>query len=149
VEVNAGLKVGETSTTITVVAGANQLQPDDTAISTVVDQQRTVDLPLNGRNAANLVLLSGASAPTGNGNMISNKTYGGTGTSAIGGSLNIAVAGGQGNQINYLLDGGHHNDLFTNVNMPFPFPDALQDLVFRRRVSRPSMAFTPTLRSIS
>jgi hypothetical protein len=127
VEVNAGLKVGETSTTITVVAGANQLQTDDTAISTVVDQQRTVDLPLNGRNAANLVLLSGASAPTGNGNMTSNKTYGGTGTSAIGGSLNIAVAGGQGNQINYLLDGGDHNDSFTNVNMPFPFPDALQE----------------------
>jgi hypothetical protein len=59
VEVNAGLKVGETSTTITVVAGANQLQTDDTAIPTVVDRQRTVDLPLNGRNAANLVLLSG------------------------------------------------------------------------------------------
>ncbi|SEF77679.1 Carboxypeptidase regulatory-like domain-containing protein [Bryocella elongata] len=126
-EVDAPLTVGSTQITVTVDATAAQVQTEDTSISTVVDQNRVVDLPLNGRNAANLVLLSGASAPTVNGNMTSTKSYGSTGTSAIGGSLNIAVAGGQGNQINYLLDGGDHNDSFSNVNMPFPFPDALQE----------------------
>jgi outer membrane receptor protein involved in Fe transport len=126
-EVDAPLAVGSAETTITVDATASQVQTEDTAISTVVDQSRVVDLPLNGRNAANLVLLSGASAPTVNGNMTSTKSYGSTGTSAIGGALNIAVAGGQGNQINYLLDGGDHNDSFSNVNMPFPFPDVLQE----------------------
>ena len=126
-DIGAVLKVGSVSESVTVTEGAAQVQTEDTAISTVVDQRRIVDLPLNGRNAADLVLLSGASAPTTNGDMTTNKTYGSTGTSAIGGSLNIAVAGGQGNQINYLLDGGDHNDSFSNVNMPFPFPDVLQE----------------------
>ncbi|MFC6647189.1 carboxypeptidase regulatory-like domain-containing protein [Granulicella cerasi] len=126
-EVDIPLAVGSAETTVTVNAAAAQVQTDDTAIATTVDQSRVVDLPLNGRNAANLVLLSGASAPTVNGNMTSTKSYGSTGTSAIGGALNIAVAGGQGNQINYLLDGGDHNDSFSNVNMPFPFPDVLQE----------------------
>src|SRR6202022_2824365 len=36
-------------------------------------------------------------------------------------------AGGQGNGTNYLLDGGDNISNFTNVNMPFPFPDALQE----------------------
>ncbi len=125
--VDGSMQVGAVTDTISVVAGATEVQTEDTAISTVVDQARVVDLPLNGRNAANLVLLSGASAPTTNGNMTSTKSYGSTGTSAIGGALNIAVAGGQGNQINYLLDGGDHNDSFSNVNMPFPFPDVLQE----------------------
>jgi len=37
------------------------------------------------------------------------------------------VAGGQANGINYLLDGGDNNDAFSNVNLPLPFPDALQE----------------------
>jgi hypothetical protein len=39
----------------------------------------------------------------------------------------MSVAGGQGNGTNYLLDGGDNNDTFSNVNLPFPFPDALQE----------------------
>jgi Carboxypeptidase regulatory-like domain len=63
-EVNAPLTVGSTDTTVTVNGSTAQVQTDDTSIATVVDQSCVVDLPLNGRNAANLVLLSGASAPT-------------------------------------------------------------------------------------
>ena len=37
------------------------------------------------------------------------------------------MAGGQGNGVNYLLDGGDNNDAFSNVNLPIPFPDALQE----------------------
>src|ERR1019366_5915592 len=42
-------------------------------------------------------------------------------------TLLISVAGGQGNGITYLLDGGNHNDAFNNLNLPLPFPDALQE----------------------
>ena len=39
----------------------------------------------------------------------------------------VSVSGGQENGNNYLLDGGDHNDSHSNVNLPFPFPDALQE----------------------
>jgi hypothetical protein len=42
-------------------------------------------------------------------------------------SVTISVAGGQANGTNFLLDGGDNNDAFSNVNLPFPFPDALQE----------------------
>jgi hypothetical protein len=43
------------------------------------------------------------------------------------GANSIAVAGGQPDTTNYLMDGGDNNDSFSNVNLPFPFPDALQE----------------------
>ena len=40
-------------------------------------------------------------------------------------SVVVSVAGGMGNATDYRLDGGDHNDYMTNVNLPFPFPDAV------------------------
>src|SRR5438876_3887552 len=31
------------------------------------------------------------------------------------------------NGLTYMLDGGTHNDPFNNLNLPLPFPDALQE----------------------
>jgi len=42
-------------------------------------------------------------------------------------STTISVGGGQINGTAYLLDGGDNTDTMTNVNLPFPFPDALQE----------------------
>src|SRR5205823_11722419 len=39
----------------------------------------------------------------------------------------ISIAGGLSNGSTYLLDGGTHNDPYNNLNLPFPFPDALQE----------------------
>ena len=79
-----------------------------------------VELPLNGRQATQLVLLSGAATDTYKGaDLVTSKNYYSSDT--------ISVAGGQANGTNYLLDGGDNNDAFSNVNNPFPFPDALQE----------------------
>ena len=43
------------------------------------------------------------------------------------GSGTFSVAGGSANGVNFLLDGGDNNDAFSNVNMPIPFPDAVQE----------------------
>jgi len=85
----------------------------------VIDERRITELPLNGRQATDLIVISGAATPTPNANMISSKNYPS--------STTMSVAGGQGNGTNYLLDGGDNTSNFTNVNMPFPFPDALQE----------------------
>ena len=37
------------------------------------------------------------------------------------------MAGSAANGINFLLDGGDNNDAFSNVNLPIPFPDAVQE----------------------
>ena len=126
-EITAPLSIGSTDSVVNVEAGASQVQTEDNSINTVIDQSRTVDLPLNGRNAANLVLLSGSAAPTVTGHVASSSSYGSIGVNAIGGAVAISVAGGQSNQINFLLDGGDNNDPAFNTNLPFPFPDALQE----------------------
>ena len=97
----------------------------DTSVSTVIDSQRVVELPLNGRQVTSLVLLSGASAnASAVGDLVGSKTYG---SANIAGSTAISVAGGQANGTNFMLDGGDNNHNYSNVNLPFPFPDAIQE----------------------
>src|SRR6202023_4081849 len=50
-----------------------------------------------------------------------------TGSKNFYSSVSISVAGGQVNGVNYLLDGADNNHAITNVNLPIPFPDALQE----------------------
>jgi Carboxypeptidase regulatory-like domain len=120
VQINITLEVGSASEHIDVSADAAMVQTQDTAISQVIDQRRIVDLPLNGRQATDLILISGGAAqPPNSTRVITTHDY----PSAVG----ISVAGGQINGNNYLLDGADHNDSHSNVNMPFPFPDALQE----------------------
>jgi len=95
------------------------VQTQQNTISQVVDQQRIVDLPLNGRDPTQLITISGAS--------INHSDGTNTGSKSFFSSQSISIAGSAGNETNYLLDGGDNNDSFTNVNMPFPFPDALAE----------------------
>src|SRR3989454_10072416 len=91
----------------------------ETSVSQVVNQQRIIELPLNGRQATELVLLSGASVIPPNAGIVSSKNHPS--------SQVISVAGGQANGTYYMLDGGDHNDPFGGINLPLPFPDALQE----------------------
>jgi hypothetical protein len=119
VQVNVALEVGAVSQELKVTADAAMVETQDTSISEVIDQRRIIDLPLNGRQATDLILLSGGAALPPGGRATGAHDY----VSAVG----ISVSGGQVNGNNYLLDGGDHNDSHTNVNLPFPFPDALQE----------------------
>ncbi len=118
-QVNVTLKVGAVSDKVEVEADVNMVQTQQNSISQVVDQERIVELPLNGRDPTQLITISGAAIDHVDGTNISNKSFYT--------SHSIAVAGSAGNTTNYLLDGGDNNDSFTNVNMPFPFPDALAE----------------------
>lgn len=114
---NVKLAVGEASQQVDVTSDANVVATDDTSVSQVIDHQRIVELPLNGRQATQLILLSGAATVTPSGDLTSSKNYPS--------STTMSIAGGQGNGTNYLMDGGDNNDPWSNVNMPFPFPDVL------------------------
>jgi hypothetical protein len=121
VQVNVTLQLGTVAQELRVSANAVMVETQDTSISQVVDQRRIVDLPLNGRQATDLILLSGGAVipPNAAGRVITTHDY----PTAVG----VSVSGGQINGNNYLLDGGDHNDSHSNVNLPFPFPDALQE----------------------
>jgi hypothetical protein len=119
VTINVTLRLGSLSQQVQVQANASMVQTQNAAVSNVVDQQRVVDLPLNGRQATQLILISGASTMAPGGDLRGSKNFYS--------STTISVAGGQANGTNYLLDGGDYNDTMTNVNLPFPFPDAIQE----------------------
>ena len=119
VTVDVTMQVGNVSEHVEVSAQTSLVETRDNTISQVIDEQRISELPLNGRQPTQLILLSGAALTTPGGGMVGSKNYFS--------SVTISVAGGQANGINYLLDGGDHNDSMTNVNMPIPFPDALQE----------------------
>lgn len=119
VQVNVTLQLGSVRETVEVTASAAMLETKENSVSQVIDTRRIEDLPLNGRQPTQLILLSGAALTAPSGGMTGSKNYFS--------STTISVAGGQANGVNYLLDGGDNNDSFTNVNLPIPFPDALQE----------------------
>ena len=92
-------------------------------LSQVIEHTRVTDLPLNGRNAADLTLLvpGAVSANSNNSGALQGDTK------QIPGAEAIAVNGARPDQIGYNLDGANNEDLMSNVNLPFPFPDALQE----------------------
>ncbi|ADV82916.1 TonB-dependent receptor [Terriglobus saanensis SP1PR4] len=118
-QVNAALTVGKSSDHVDVQAQGVALETETSSFKQVIDQARITELPLNGRQATQLILISGGAVTAPTGDIIGSKNYFS--------STVIAVAGGQGNYNNYVLDGGNHVDSFTNVNLPYPFPDALRE----------------------
>ncbi|HSU18967.1 MAG TPA: carboxypeptidase-like regulatory domain-containing protein, partial [Acidobacteriaceae bacterium] len=120
---NPKLTIGGTTQTVEVSTAPPQIDTTTGTVSEVIDRQRVVDLPLNGRNAASLMLLvAGVGDATKEGNGV-DQGNGKTFPAAV----VITSNGTLPNQSNYLLDGGNNVDELTNVNAPFPMPDALQE----------------------
>jgi hypothetical protein len=120
VAINVSMTVGAATETVSVAADAAMVQTQQNNVSQVIDQRRIIEMPLNGRNPMQLITISGGSVNHSDGTNTGAKSF-------LPAAQSIAVAGAAGNQTNYLLDGGDNNDAFTNVNLPFPFPDALQE----------------------
>ncbi len=115
--INTTMAIASLSEAVQVEAAAPLVETRSPGIATVIDNQRVVELPLNGRQTLDLVLLTGMAAPSGN--------LGGIRGSS--GLTTISVAGGLPNGTTYTLDGGNHNDPLNNAPKPFPFPEALQE----------------------
>ena len=114
--IDATLLVGGLEQTVTVEGAGPLVDVRSSGIRTVVRNEEILALPLNGRNPAELVTTTGASVHTTT-----------AGVTALPGGMGISVAGGQSFGVMYLLDGAMHNSPQNNLNLPFPFPDALQE----------------------
>jgi outer membrane receptor protein involved in Fe transport len=113
------LQLGAVSQQVQVEASALTVETRSSGVGQVVDQQRVVDLPLNGRNPTDLIYLAGAAAQAPNADLVSTKNYPN--------EAPISVAGGAATGTTYMMDGGSHNDPLNNLALPLPFPDALQE----------------------
>ena len=117
------LVVGSTAETVTVTDAAPLVETNNATLGVVVQHDSVVDLPLNGRNFAQLgTLIPGVvAAPSGLGGAQGNATVGGFGDTT--GSFNV---NGMRNQSNsFLLDGANNNDSFNTGFVMRPPPDAI------------------------
>jgi hypothetical protein len=122
---NAVLQIGQASQTVSVEADAVQVDTVTGTLSQVVDSARVNDLPLNGRNPAQLTTLVAGVVSTPN-----DGTDAGY-TKSFPVVVEISANGSLSGQTVYLLDGADNVDNYTDANQPFPFPDALQEFSFQ------------------
>jgi hypothetical protein len=113
------MQLGELTETVSVEASAPLVETRNPSIGSVIENERIEELPLNGRNSADLIELAGPVVRT---EVSSSRSIQGTA-----GGVGYSVAGGQTYGVAYLLDGTIHNNPYDNFNLPIPFPDALQE----------------------
>ena len=117
--INPVLEVGQVSEQVEVQANASLVETRTSGIGQVVETERILDLPLNGRTVQDLVLTSPATIQNPSG---ANVAQGTTAVFNRDGAVN--VAGGFNWGIAYTLDGAIINNAWNgqNISVPFPMP---------------------------
>jgi Carboxypeptidase regulatory-like domain len=103
VRLDFNMELGALSEVVTVESQASLINTEEGRISSLVDEKRVAELPLNGRNVFQLIELQPGAV-------------GNPGNAVLGGSAggNSAFVNGQRNRANnFLLDGTDNNDQFT------------------------------------
>ena len=120
--INVAMEVGAVTEEVAVTGAAPLLTTEGTAVGTVIENKRIVDLPLNGRNYLQLIALSpGVTAET-------PPSF--TATGRQGGERaqqNYSIAGQRMQFTHYTLDGIENTDPNWNLWIFRPSIDALQE----------------------
>jgi hypothetical protein len=116
---------------IEVTSGPPALETTSGTLGTVIQHQEIVDMPLNGGNFTQLVLLTPGAAPV-------QTPQQGTFTVQEGaGAISPSVAGQRGQQNNYTLDGALNNSIFINIWAISPPPAAIAEFNVRSHADDP------------
>jgi len=116
------LRVGAVTQTVEVSGGAPLLDTENAAVGTVIENQRIVELPLNGRNFLQLVALSP--------NVSASFANGGQSSARLGGdrsSQQLSISGNRREWNYFTLDGMDNTDVDFNSYLFLPSIDALQE----------------------
>jgi hypothetical protein len=117
------MKVGALSETVSVEARAAQVETINPTIGGTVTGATIQNLPLNGRNTLDLALTQPGVVP-----IESDLSYGtNNGGDSRNGNGGISVAGGRGDAVTYLLDGGVNNRVTSNQVVFNPSPEAVEE----------------------
>ena len=85
----------------------------------MIDHQRVTELPLNGRQVTELIFLSGLATSAPAADLNTNKNF--PTSHHLGGRAARRTASASS------WTAATHNDPFNNLNLPTPFPDAIQE----------------------
>jgi Carboxypeptidase regulatory-like domain len=114
--VDFALTPGTTNQTVTVSAGAADIDTTESQLGQTIDQRKIDDLPLNGRSAYGLVLLSPGIT-----------SYSGTAPTGSYNGVLFSTNGLRNNDNSFYLDGSYNTSYFRNSGNLLPNPDALQE----------------------
>ncbi|HVN82705.1 MAG TPA: carboxypeptidase regulatory-like domain-containing protein, partial [Terriglobia bacterium] len=116
---NVVLQIGSSESTVNVDANPLEIDVANTALGTVIDSRPIRDLPLNGRNLYQLMVLQpGVSVPNGGGG---NPAVGGVGPAVF------SSGGGRLTMNNFMVDGGDANGTYANEATIELIPDAVEE----------------------
>ena len=115
------LEVGGVAESVQVVGTPPPVTTSSSTVSHLVDSQRIEQLPLNGRNALQLVGLTPGVVSMGTGGQ-----FGAT-------QSTYSTSGGRDIDMNFSLDGGFNMNSFYNVANSYPNPDTLQEFAVTTR----------------
>ncbi len=115
-EIPITMGVGQVSETVQVEANVSHIETRSIGVGSVIETQRILDLPLNGRQPTDLITLGGSSVQTGVSPGYGMRT-----------GVLISVAGSSIEGVQYNFDGAPHINTLDGSGMPLPFPDALQE----------------------
>ena len=118
-KVDVALDIGDIATKVMVEAAGAAVETSSATIKNVVDGKRVLELPLNGRNVLQLGLLVPGVVSAGGGLQGNAKSPAD--------NQQFSINGSRQNTTKFTLDGGDNQDNLTNVNMPYPFPDAVEE----------------------
>lgn len=117
--VDFSLTIGQSTQTVEVSAGAEIINTTSGSIGQLINEMTIVELPLNGRNPAELVFLApGAVDGLKSGGFA--RQYYTTFPTETAASVNGGVQG----SVYYMLDGASNMDNYHNNAYPFPNPEA-------------------------
>jgi len=112
------LKVGATAETVTVEANADLTQTESSKLGQIIDNRKVEDLPLNGRDFAQLARLNPGVAVSG----------GGGGQQGGEGNVSGFSSNGQrSTSNNFLVDGVDNNNYFAGEAAQLPSVDSIQE----------------------
>src|SRR5437870_8333891 len=115
-EINPVLEVGQVTEQVEVQANATLVETRNSGVGQVIENERILELPLNGRNVTDLITLAGGAVQPAS-----------TSRNFVAGSPMLSVAGGSGFGVEYTLDGANHISSMSGTTMLMPFPDAMQE----------------------
>ena len=119
VDIPIALTVGRAAQTVEVRENSQEVQPTSSELQTTIQNRSMEDLPLNGRNPIQLVLLVPGAVSQGDSQSFQSA------------NTRIAVNGNRGTDNGYRLDGVLFTDTHYGTAPILPSPDALQEFTVK------------------